>query len=138
MAVQHLLRSRPSQAFIRLFVVLTLLLMAIAGAAPRSAQAAGPTPVALEFDGTDNQTVLTSFLSTSLPGTNAPNGGATVNTTAPGTLNIVSSAGDLAPFGTGQDNALGFQYSSLGSYTIGARLLNPVFEGPFQSAGIYI
>jgi uncharacterized repeat protein (TIGR01451 family) len=132
------LRSRPQQAFIRLFVVLTFLLVAIAGAAPRSAEAAGPTPVTLEFNGTDNATVLNSFLMTSLAGTNVPNGGATVNTAATGTLNIVSSAGDLPPFGTAQDNALGIQYSSLGSYTIGARLLKPVFAGPFQSAGIYL
>src|SRR6266511_1833010 len=138
MAVQHLLRSRPTQAFTRLFVVLTLLLIAIAGAAPGSALAAGPTPVALEFDGTDNATVLNSFLTTSLSGTNVPNGNATVNTAGTGTLNIVSSAGDLPPFSTGQDNALAITYASQGSYTIGARLLKPVFAGPFQSAGIYI
>jgi len=136
--VQHLVQSRPTQAFTRLFVVLAFLLLAIAGAAPRSAQAAGPTPVALEFDGTDNSTILTSFLATTLPTTNAPNGGATVNTAAPGKLTIVSSAGDLPPFGAGQDNALGISYASLGSYTIGARLLKPSFAGPFQSAGIYI
>src|SRR5215217_6445582 len=107
MAVQHLLRSRPTQTFTRLFVVLAILLVAIAGVAPGSALAVGPTPVALEFDGSDNSTVLDAFLKTTLPGTNAPNGNAKANTVVPGALQIISSAGDLPPFGTGQDNALG-------------------------------
>src|SRR5262249_31935730 len=97
-----------------------------------------PAQLDLEFDGSDNAASLSAFLATTLPGTNAPNGGATVHTAAPGTLQIVTSAGDLAPFGAGQDNALAYQYDSAGSYTIGARLLKPVFSTPYQSAGIYI
>jgi uncharacterized repeat protein (TIGR01451 family) len=118
-------------------VLIGILVAAAAGAPPRSV-AAAPAPLALEFNGSDNATSLSSFLATTLPGTNAPNGGATVNTAALGTLHIVGSAGDLAPFGAGQDNALAIQYDSSGSYTIGARLLKPSFTVPFQSAGIYI
>src|SRR5215510_3380863 len=100
MAVQHLLRSRPSQAFTRLLVVLGFLLMAIAGAAPRNAQAAAPTAVDLEFNGADDVTALNTFLTTSLSGTNAPNSNVKANTVVPGALQVVSSAGDLPPFST--------------------------------------
>jgi uncharacterized repeat protein (TIGR01451 family) len=117
--------------------MLIAIALAAVAAAPRSA-AAAPAQLQLEFDGSDTAGTLNSFLATSLPGTNAPNGGATLPTATPGTLQIVSTAGDLLPFGTGQDNALAYQYDSVGSYTIGARLLKPTFAAPFQSAGIYI
>ncbi|HJZ48062.1 MAG TPA: hypothetical protein VKE41_12880, partial [Roseiflexaceae bacterium] len=125
------------QIYLRLLVVVAILLVG-ASMAPRLAAAAAPAQLDLEFDGSDNAASLSAFLATTLPGTNAPNGGATVHTAAPGTLQIVTSAGDLAPFGAGQDNALAYQYDSAGSYTIGARLLKPVFSTPYQSAGIYI
>jgi uncharacterized repeat protein (TIGR01451 family) len=140
MAVQHLLRSRPTQAFTRLFAVLAFLLVAIAGAAPRSAQAAVPTALALEFNGTDDAATLNTFLNTSLLGTKAPNTDAQANTVVPGALQIVSSDGDLPPFSTTpQDNALSVApFDSSGFYMIGARLLNPVFNTHYQSAGIYV
>jgi len=129
-------RSPSSTTFIQLLMLIAIALAAVA-AAPRSASAA-PAQLDLEFDGSDNASTLNSFLGTMLSGTNVPNGGATVHTAAPGTLQIVTSAGDLLPFGTGQDNALAYPYTSAGSYTIGARLLKPTFAAPFQSAGIYL
>jgi uncharacterized repeat protein (TIGR01451 family) len=138
MAVQELCLSRSRQTFIQLLAALALVLVAIAGAAPYSAIAAGPSPVALEFDGTDDTNLLNTFLATSLAGTRAPDGTAKVNTAVPGALQVASTAGDLPPFGTNQDNALALQYDSAGAYMIGVRLLKPVFTAPYQSAGIYI
>jgi uncharacterized repeat protein (TIGR01451 family) len=131
----QLRRTRP---FARVLATLALLLVALAGYAPR-ALAAGPAPFALEFDGSDNSTILNTFLTTVLPGTNAPNGGATVNTATPGTLTIQTTSGELAPGATTQDNALAIPYTSSGAYTVQARLIGPLpFTGPYQSGGIYI
>jgi uncharacterized repeat protein (TIGR01451 family) len=129
--------SHVATTFLRLLALIAILAAALAAATPPSA-AAAPAQVDLEFDGTDNSAILSSFMANSLPGTSAPNGAATLHTAMPGTLQIVTSAGDLLPFGTNQDNALSYQYDSAGSYTIGARLLKPVFTASFQSAGIYI
>ena len=118
-------RSHSSTTFIHLLALIAMLAAALAVATPRSV-AAAPAQVDLEFDGTDTPNTLNSFLTTSLPGTNTPNGGATIHTATPGTLQIVTSAGDLLPFGTAQDNALAYRYDSAGSYTIGARLLKPI------------
>ncbi len=128
-------RSHSSTTFIHLLMLIAMLAAALAVATPRSA-AAAPAQLDLEFDGT-NIPNTNSFLTTSLPGTNTPNGSATVQAGL-GTLQIVTSAGDLLPFGTAQDNALAYPYTSAGSYTIGARLLKPIFAAPFQSAGIYL
>src|SRR5262245_31591776 len=127
-------RAHSSTTFIQLLMLIAIALAAVA-AAPRSA-AAAPAQLDLEFDGT-NIPATDSFLTTWLPGTNTPNGSATVQAGL-GTLQIATSAGDLLPFGTGQDNALAYPYTSAGSYTIGARLLKPTFAAPFQSAGIYL
>jgi uncharacterized repeat protein (TIGR01451 family) len=136
--LKHHSPTSRANLYIQLLGLIAMLAAALAIAAPRSAAAAAPAQLDLEFDGSDNAGTLNSFLATSLPGTSAPNGGASVHTAAPGTLQIVTTAGDLLPFGTGQDNALAYQYDSAGAYTIGARLLKPTFAAPFQSAGIYI
>jgi uncharacterized repeat protein (TIGR01451 family) len=130
-------RSHSSTTFVRLLMLIAIAVAAVATVAPRNT-AAAPAQLDLEFDGSDNVSILNSFLATMLPGTSAPNGAATIHTATPGTLQIVTSAGDLLPFGTGQDNALAYSYDSAGSYTIGARLLKPTFAAPFQSAGIYL
>ena len=110
-------RSSKPHPCIHLVALIAMLAAALAIATPRSA-AAAPAQLDLEFDGSDNAGTLNSFLATSLPGTSAPNGAATVNTSAPGSIQIVTTAGYLLPFGTGQDNALAYQYDSAGSYTL--------------------
>jgi uncharacterized repeat protein (TIGR01451 family) len=116
-----------------LLAALTILL-AVVGQAPQFASAA-PAVTNLEFAGGAGNIADTGFTAV-LSGTNPADTGKL--TLGGGALQIAATGGDLPPFGTGQDNALAIQYSSSGSYTIGARLLHPSFAGPSQSAGIYI
>src|SRR6187402_3481655 len=100
--MQHRSNTSRASLCVHMLAFISVLAAGLAIAAPRSA-AAAPAQVDLEFDGSDNPSTLNSFLATSLPGTTTPNSNASVHTAAPGTLQIVTSAGDLLPFGTGQD-----------------------------------
>jgi uncharacterized repeat protein (TIGR01451 family) len=125
---------RCSRPWLRTLALLALLL-AVVGQAPGLVAAAPPPAKNLEFSGGDGGIVDSGFTAV-LANTNSAK---IANLTlAGGSLQIAATAGDLPPFGAGQDNALAIQYDSSGSYTIGARLLNPSFSGPSQSAGIYI
>lgn len=115
-------------------LLIAMMLIAIAGVAPRQA-AAAPTQTLLEFSGGAGGIADSGFTSV-LAGANAASTGNL--SLGGGALTIAATAGDLPPAGTGQDNALGIQYTSSGSYTIGARLLKSTFAGAFRSAGIYI
>src|SRR5256714_14035101 len=96
-------RSHSSATFIRLLMLIAIALAAVAATAPHNA-AAAPAQVDLEFNGTDIPATLNGFLATTLPSTNAPNGGATVHTDGSGPLQILASARGRLPIGTGQDN----------------------------------
>jgi uncharacterized repeat protein (TIGR01451 family) len=130
-------RTRRHRAFAQ-FVVLLLLVAAIAGYAPR-ALAAPLAPVALEFMGGAGGIADSGFTTVLLNTRPADLSKLTLDPTSSGKLTIQSTAGDLPPNGTAQDNALAVVYDSQGSYTIGARLLAPLlFNSTYQSAGIFV
>jgi uncharacterized repeat protein (TIGR01451 family) len=125
--------SHRPQRWGRLLMVVTLLLAALSHLP--TTVAAAPGEIDLLFN-SPTTGIAGSGFTTVLGGTNAP---VTAKlAVADGALQITATSGDLPPFGAGQDNALAIQYSSSGLYTIGARLLKPMFAGPSQSAGIYI
>lgn len=124
---------------IHTFLLIMLLLFAVAGQAPRRVIAA-PAETNLEFTAASSGTIANSGFTQVLPGTNpADTSKLTLNTNGDGTLTVQSTNGDLSA-GAAQDNALSIApYDSSGVYTIGARLRAPLaFRSSFQSAGIYI
>jgi uncharacterized repeat protein (TIGR01451 family) len=129
---------RRTTSPVRLLAIVTLLAVALLGSAPRLF-AAPPTQTSLEFTG-GNGGIADSGFTTTLPGTSGANTSHLSRvTTGVGTLTIQSTAGDLPPNGSAQENALAISYDSQGSYTIGARLLAPLhFNSSYQSAGIFV
>lgn len=124
---------RHTRSYVHMLAVLALLVMLV-GQAPRSA-AAAPVVVDLEFDSVGSGIKGSGFpavmAETNLVEDNVSLSG--------GALNIQATGGDLVTGPNSQDNALSITpYTSSGSYTIGARLINPRFLYSSQSAGIYI